>query len=153
MQIFFGGPRKESDKPRYALGVLRGETKGLRTCSQKKVVVDNSSLQVSYGHGVLGVEPSKVRESVERWVKEVNAIKSGHSLRDIGSMAQRFVEIHPFVDGNGRTVRVLLDFMLMKAGYPPMPHQADLTKRLIFTTPEEMELKFREAYERAGLLE
>lgn len=31
----------------------------------------------------------------------------------------RFVEVHPFVDGNGRTGRLLLNFELMKFGYPP----------------------------------
>ena len=30
-----------------------------------------------------------------------------------------FVGIHPFIDGNGRTARLLLNFELMKAGYPP----------------------------------
>ena len=31
-----------------------------------------------------------------------------------------FVKIHPFVDGNGRTARLLLNFELMKGGYPPI---------------------------------
>ncbi|MFN0214585.1 MAG: Fic family protein [Saprospiraceae bacterium] len=31
----------------------------------------------------------------------------------------RFVWIHPFFDGNGRTVRLLFNLLLMKAGYPP----------------------------------
>lgn len=31
-----------------------------------------------------------------------------------------FVRIHPFIDGNGRTARLLLNFELMKSGYTPI---------------------------------
>lgn len=31
----------------------------------------------------------------------------------------RFVWIHPFIDGNGRTVRLLSGLLMMRAGYPP----------------------------------
>lgn len=31
-----------------------------------------------------------------------------------------FVKIHPFIDGNGRTARLLLNFELMRNGYPPI---------------------------------
>jgi Fic family protein len=44
---------------------------------------------------------------------QMNAVERAAELHT------RFVKIHPFVDGNGRTGRLLLNFELMKAGYPP----------------------------------
>lgn len=32
----------------------------------------------------------------------------------------RFIRIHPFDDGNGRTARILMNFILMQNGYPPV---------------------------------
>jgi len=42
-----------------------------------------------------------------------------HPVARAAELHTRFVKIHPFVDGNGRTGRLLLNFDLMKAGYPP----------------------------------
>lgn len=32
---------------------------------------------------------------------------------------QQMVSIHPFTDGNGRTCRLVMDYVLMRAGLPP----------------------------------
>ncbi|MBN3841694.1 Fic family protein [Burkholderia sp. Ac-20349] len=42
-----------------------------------------------------------------------------HPVARAAQLHTRFVKIHPFVDGNGRTGRLLLNFELMKSGYPP----------------------------------
>jgi Fic family protein len=42
-----------------------------------------------------------------------------HPVERAARVHSDFVKIHPFVDGNGRTSRLLMNLELMKAGYPP----------------------------------
>ena len=43
-----------------------------------------------------------------------------HTVERVSLFHLRFESIHPFVDGNGRTGRLLLNMQLMQAGYPPI---------------------------------
>lgn len=45
---------------------------------------------------------------------------SGHPVERAARLHVDFVKIHPFVDGNGRTARLLMNFDLLKAGYQPV---------------------------------
>lgn len=42
-----------------------------------------------------------------------------HPIIQAALLHGEFVKIHPFIDGNGRTARLLLNFVLMKNGYTP----------------------------------
>ncbi len=43
-----------------------------------------------------------------------------HPIAQAALLHGEFVKIHPFIDGNGRTARLLLNFVLMKNGFTPV---------------------------------
>jgi len=53
-------------------------------------------------------------------VEYQNEWKAFHPVVRATLVHGEFVKIHPFIDGNGRTARLLLNFELMKNGYPPI---------------------------------
>ncbi|OEH86586.1 cell filamentation protein Fic [Desulfuribacillus stibiiarsenatis] len=53
-----------------------------------------------------------------KWYHEEG--QSLHVIQRAAILHIVFVKIHPFVDGNGRTARMLLNLELMKHGYPPL---------------------------------
>ncbi|QQK77610.1 Fic family protein [Salicibibacter cibarius] len=55
-----------------------------------------------------------------------SAIENNHHPIEIAAILHsKFVNIHPFLDGNGRTARLLMNFELMRAGYLPVIIQVD----------------------------
>jgi Fic family protein len=55
------------------------------------------------------------------WLDQVNAIvpRSPHFPEEIAKAHRDFEAIHPFLDGNGRTGRLVLNLILVRMGYPP----------------------------------
>jgi Fic family protein len=62
--------------------------------------------------------PLKVPELMQEFVNKINAF-SGHRVLRAIHAHYHFVAIHPFVDGNGRTARLLMNLLLVRTGYPP----------------------------------
>lgn len=48
----------------------------------------------------------------------------------------RLVSIHPFADGNGRTARLLMNLLLLRAGYPPIAVRPEHRKIYLDTLEE-----------------
>lgn len=61
--------------------------------------------------------PAQMAELLEWYVGEAQKL---HAVERASILHSWFVKIHPFVDGNGRTARLLLNFDLMKNGYVPI---------------------------------
>lgn len=57
------------------------------------------------------------------------AIKAEHPVQYAADLHRKFVSIHPFSDGNGRTARLLMNFALTESGYPVINIQPDAKSR------------------------
>lgn len=62
----------------------------------------------------------KVVDAMQNLIKFYNAEKEGlHPIVLAAELHVRFIAIHPFVDGNGRVARLMMNLVLMQAGYEP----------------------------------
>jgi Fic family protein len=64
----------------------------------------------------------EVPAMVKDWIGEVQALSprpEGIEPEALARVHARFEQIHPFLDGNGRAGRLVLNLLLVRLGYPP----------------------------------
>lgn len=65
-------------------------------------------------------DPVLVPEQMENLIAAFTGNTNQHPIGRAAWFHLNFEGIHPFVDGNGRTGRLILNLMLMQSGYPPI---------------------------------
>ncbi|CAH2295071.1 adenosine monophosphate- transferase FICD [Pelobates cultripes] len=77
--------------------------------------------QVFVGHHI-PPHPRDVEKHMQEFVQWLNSDDAMglHPVEFAALAHYKLVYIHPFVDGNGRTSRLLMSVILMQAGYPPV---------------------------------
>ncbi|XDB59102.1 PREDICTED: adenosine monophosphate-protein transferase FICD isoform X1 [Capra hircus] len=77
--------------------------------------------QVLVGHHI-PPHPQEVEKQMQEFVQWLNSedAMNLHPVEFAALAHYKLVYIHPFIDGNGRTSRLLMNLILMQAGYPPI---------------------------------
>ncbi|MDR3180004.1 MAG: Fic family protein [Holosporaceae bacterium] len=70
------------------------------------------------GADVVLPNPLKVPDLMRNYAEKLD--KKQDNLLKAFEAHYKLVEIHPFIDGNGRTARLLMNLILMRAGYLPV---------------------------------
>lgn len=93
-------------------------------------------LNAAYPYGVVGVhysDPYLIRQEMANliyWTQEI--APTLHPVEYAALLHQKFVSIHPFTDGNGRTARLLMEFVLTSNGFPITNIRPDKKSRQIY---------------------
>jgi len=122
---------KEVQNSIKAFQIIRGKEFQLnqhQIISLHKLLVD--SLGINSGYKKVGVVVNNkhttavgnVREEMNKLLKwyRTNKTTKQHPLELAADFHQRFEQIHPFEDGNGRIGRLLFNWILLQFGYPPI---------------------------------
>jgi Fic family protein len=103
---------------------------GRFVCRVQREVTKNTSCRIQGGYrdsdvGITGSDwkpprSARVPELLEAVFREFPAKKKSlHPIELAGWLHNRVVQIHPFTDGNGRTARLLMNWVLIRNRFPP----------------------------------
>ncbi|MEX2322779.1 MAG: Fic family protein [Acidimicrobiia bacterium] len=84
------------------------------------------------GRGRFSPSPAtSVHADMTAWADEATPDETVHPITRAAGRHARFERIHPFVDGNGRVGRLLMNWELIQSGYPPVVIRLDQRDRYL----------------------
>jgi Fic family protein len=92
--------------------------KGINTSEAGKFRTREVGVRKSDGEIYHFTNPLKVQEQMEQFVIWLQTQSQIHPVVLATLTHYKFVSIHPFIDGNGRTARLLMNLVLLQNGYP-----------------------------------
>ena len=72
------------------------------------------------GRTEVGAPPEDVAEEMAELLEEIRRVPAGKALIAAAFFHAKFENIHPFADGNGRTGRLAMNYLLLLNGHPPI---------------------------------
>jgi Fic family protein len=70
------------------------------------------------GSSLIPPNPVKVPDLMEQMFRDISSLSD--PLTKAAALHHGITRIHPFADGNGRSARLAMNFILLAAGYPPI---------------------------------
>lgn len=93
--------------------------------------------------------PILMAELIE-WYRNKDLDNKNNPVLLAAEFHYKFIRIHPFDDGNGRTARVLMNFILLKYGYPPVIIRTDEKEQYFSVLQQADAGKFEPFFEYIG---
>lgn len=72
------------------------------------------------GQNEVGALPEDVPEELDELLAELRDVRPNQALTAAAYFHAKFENIHPFADGNGRTGRLLMNYLLLLWDHPPV---------------------------------
>lgn len=80
-------------------------------------------------------QPEHLRDEMDAYMDWYRTnFNSIHPVVMAADIHEKFVTMHPFIDGNGRTSRLLMNLHLMQFGYPVTSIKGDAKRRMAYYT-------------------